>query len=343
MNLIDLVRKFPGEPMSKELEHQPQDSGHERHGGASSALSLLFRSPLVFSVLCPLSLPVTFLFLGSPWDADRMRLWHLLMAIQPGLWLASVLVSFHEWRSHRVDWLHSRGERPAVVLCTLLAWVLNSFPFLVQLLTQRWALPIGLEEALQLPHARAKLLVLGILSAAISTLHTGLMLRVHVQLLASLRASRGAAPTAKELDAEVLRYQRLRAHMERSLLFSAVIIGAAALSLGAFRSLLQEFLPSQVFEPSRIMGYGIYYTGLLASFYMPARKTLTNVGEALASRFVTPFPTAGMPWKDWSQEQQSVRTWLGLQNSALQDFQQGLSVLAPLLASLSAMALGTGG
>jgi hypothetical protein len=50
-----------------------------------------------------------------------------------------------------------------------------------------------------------------------------------------------------------------------------------------------------------------------------------------------------MSWTDWSQEQQAIRTWLGLQSTALQDFQQGLSVLAPLLASLSALALGAGG
>jgi hypothetical protein len=232
-----------------------------------------------------------------------------------------------------------------VVLCTLLAGVTNSFPFVGQLITQRWALPGSLEALLQLPHLRAKLLLLGMLSAAVATLHTAGMLSVHVQLLASSReqASRGEKSEAKGLDEEVLRYQRLRSRLERFLVFSAVIIGTATLSLGAFRILLKELLAPDIFEPSRIMGYGIYYTALLASVYLPTRKTLADVGEALAARFVRQSPAAGTSWKDWSQEQEAVRTWLGLERSTLQDFQQGLTVLAPLLASLSALALGAGG
>jgi hypothetical protein len=317
---------------------QPRDGGR-------STLALLFRSPLVFSVLCPLSFPATALLLGARWDPNRVRLWHLLMALQPGLWLASVLVVLNESRRHRLDWPDRRSEQAAVVVCTLLAGVTNSFPFVVQLLTQRWALPMSLEAVLQVPHLRAKLLLLGMLSAAVATLHTAGMLLVHVQLLASSReqTSRGEESETKSLDEEVLRYQRLRSRLERFLIFSAIIIGTATLSLGAFRGLLEELLPSEVFEPSRVMSYGVYYTALLASVYLPARKTLTDVGEALAARFVRQSPSAGTKWKDWSQEQQAVRTWLGLQNSTLQDFQQGLTVLVPLLASLSSLALGAGG
>ncbi|WP_309888435.1 hypothetical protein [Archangium sp.] len=310
-----------------------------------SAFSLLFGSPLVFSVLCPLSFVATGLFLGLLQDSNRARLWHLLVALQPALWLASVLVVFEDFRSHRLDGPVSRRERTAMVLCTLLAWFMSSFPFLVQLLTQRWALPDDLDALLQLPHLRVKLVLLGMLSALVVTLHTAGMLSVHLQLLASPWEStaREGVPEAVGFDDEVLRYQRLRGRLARFLVFSAVTIGTAALSLGAYRELLLELDPSQVFAPSRVLGYGIYYTGLLASVYLPTRKTLTDRGEALAARFVSSSPAAGTSWKDWSQEQGAVRTWLGLQGTALQDFQQGLSVLAPLLASLSALALGAGG
>ena len=44
--------------------------------------------------------------------------------------------------------------------------------------------------------------------------------------------------------------------------------------------------------PSRVLGFGVYYTGILASVYLPTRKTLTDVGEALAARFVGETP----PW-----------------------------------------------
>lgn len=310
-----------------------------------SAFSLLFRSPLVFSVLCPLSFAATGLFLGLLQDSNRARLWHLLMALQPALWLASVLVVFKDFRSHRQGWLVLGSERTAMVLCTLLAWAMNSFPFLVQLITQRWALPDDMDALFQLPHLRVKLVLLGMLSAVVATLHTAGILGVHVQLLASPREStaRGGAPEAAGLEDEVLRYQRLRGRLARFLVFSAVTIGTATLSLGAYRDVLLELDPSQVFVPSRVLGYGVYYTGLLASVYLPTRKTLTDRGEALAARFVSSSPSAGTSWKDWSQEQRAVRVWLGLESTALQDLQQGLSLLAPLLASLSALALGAGG
>lgn len=312
-----------------------------------STLSLLFRSPLVFSLLCPLSLPVTALFLGVHWDPNRARLWHVLVALQPALWFASVLVVFNDFRSYRQDWSVRGSARTALVLCTLFAWVMNSFPFLVQLITHRGFLPVDVETLLQVPHLRARLLVLGMLAAMVATMHIAGMLSVHVQLLEYPRepAARGGAPEAVGLDDEVLRYQRLRSRLARFLVLSAVTIGTTALSFGAFRDLLTEFAPSLVrfVEPSSILTYGIYYSGLLASVYLPTRKTLTDVGEALAVRFVRQSPAAGTSWTDWSQEQEAVRTWLGLQSTALQDFQQGLSVLTPLLASLSALALGTGG
>ncbi|WNG55086.1 hypothetical protein F0U59_10080 [Archangium gephyra] len=297
-----------------------------------------------------MSLPVTGLFLGFLWDPNRTRLWHLLMALQPALWLASVLVVFNDFRGHRLDWPVRRSARTAVVLCTLLAWVMNSFPFVVQFITQRWVLPVGVEALLQVSHVRARLLFLGMLSAVVATMHTAGMLSVHVQLLAYLRepGARGEEPEAAGLDDEVLRYQRLRLRLARFLVFSAITIGTAALSFGAFRNLLTEFAPSLapslagLIAPSSIMSYGIYYTGLLACVYLPTRKTLTDVGEAIAARFVPLSPTAGTSWKDWSLEQEAVRTWLGLQSTALQDFQQGLAVLAPLLASLSSLALGAG-
>jgi hypothetical protein len=47
-----------------------------------------------------------------------------------------------------------------------------------------------------------------------------------------------------------------------------------------------------------------------------------------------------MTWKEWFDELQAVRAWLGLRDSALQELQQGLAVLAPLLASLSTLILG---
>ncbi|MFY0527714.1 hypothetical protein ACN28I_32725 [Archangium gephyra] len=226
----------------------------ELRDAGRSTLSLLFRSPLGISVLCPLSLAATGLFLGVLWEPNRVRLWHLLMGVQTALWVVSVFVVLDDYRSHRLDRPGSRSEWTAVVLCTLLAGGMSAFPFLGQIITQQWeTLPVELEAMLQLPHLRARFSILGLLSAAFATLHTAGMLNEHVQLLASPRepAARRGGPKAAGVDDEVLRYQRLRSRLERFLVFSAATIGTATLSFGAFRDLLTEFAPSlgEVMDP----------------------------------------------------------------------------------------------
>jgi hypothetical protein len=91
------------------------------------------------------------------------------------------------------------------------------------------------------------------------------------------------------------------------------------------------------------MVFGIYYTWVLAIIYLPIRKSLTEVGQVLAEGLVRQSLVGRVTWKQWFEEQQAVRTYLGLHGSALQDIQQGLSVLAPLLASISSLALGSQG
>jgi hypothetical protein len=80
---------------------------------------------------------------------------------------------------------------------------------------------------------------------------------------------------------------------------------------------------------------------LLAIIYLPIRKTLNEVGQSLAEGLVRPSLGTRISWKQWGEEQKAVRTYLGLQGSGLQDLQQGLSVLAPLLASLSSLVFGS--
>lgn len=115
------------------------------------------------------------------------------------------------------------------------------------------------------------------------------------------------------------------------------------MSIGAFRNLLNAAATTQaeVIPAAAGMSFGIYFTGLLASLYLPASKTLADVGEALVNRLVRQSIGTHATWKQWSDEQQAVRTYLGLQGSALQELQQGLALLAPLLASISTLMLST--
>ncbi len=81
----------------------------------------------------------------------------------------------------------------------------------------------------------------------------------------------------------------------------------------------------------------------MASIYLPIRKTLVDVGESLSERLIQHSPGPRAPWKERSEAQQATHTYLRLQESALQELQQGLSVLAPLLAGISSRILSPGG
>jgi hypothetical protein len=69
----------------------------------------------------------------------------------------------------------------------------------------------------------------------------------------------------------------------------------------------------------------------------------TVLGQGLAERLVRQSLDVDADWKQSFEEQRTASTYLGLQGSALQELQQGLTVLAPLLASISSLVLGSGG
>ncbi len=125
----------------------------------------------------------------------------------------------------------------------------------------------------------------------------------------------------------------------------ALILGSSILSADAMRNLLNQAIatPTGALQKAPVLGHGVYYSGLLASVYLPANKTLKDIGHLLAERLLQQSPGAHATWKQRYEEQQAARAWLGLQGSPLQELQQALSVLTPLFASLSSLALGPGG
>jgi hypothetical protein len=114
------------------------------------------------------------------------------------------------------------------------------------------------------------------------------------------------------------------------------------LSVSISRNLLDAAFPA-LFPAAPVVGYGVYCIGLFASVYVPLRKTLMDAGEALAERLVRQSLEVQAPWKARSEEIQAARTYLGTQQSAFQEFQQGLTVLVPLLGGLSSLFFSPGG
>ena len=330
-------------------ERSSRDTRHPAKG--PTFFSLVFHSPLSLVILCGLTFMATLLLLEGTerafWGSREVWLWHFLFAFQPVLYVASIAASTKNLKpgEHSV-WPDWNGGRLAALLCTGLAGVMGALPPVFMFAT-RSTLPANLDVITQLPDTAMKLLFLGALGTGVSALHCFNLFGAHIQLIDWLSEEPGTDVDAdlRKREEDVLRYLRLRAQLKRSLGFITAIISVAILHAGAFNSLLNKAsaAPAKPIPVSFVMAYGAYFTGLLACAYLPAYTTLTKVGEALAHRLVQQSISARVTWKDWFEELQAVRIYLGLQVSALQEFQQGFAVLTPFLASLSSLAIGAGG
>ena len=334
------------------------EPGEPRWREGRAALRLIFQSKLVVPLVCGLTFVASLQFLlGGP-SLDSLdvlsalntrptKLWHLLVAFQPVLWLASLLSVFGDARRNGPVWPGPRSERLAVGFHAVFIFTLALLPAIIApLLLNPSVLPADVDALTEVPHLREKMFILNCLGSVVGVMLVCGMLSVHIQLIGQpLRTPSSGEETAEEsLEGEVVRYQRLRAQLKRCLGFAGGVISAALLSISAFNNVLAQAIPTQpgVFPATATLGFGIYFTGFLALLYLPAAKTLSEAGEALAARLVRRSPGARATWKQWSEEQRAVRTWLGLEGSPLQELQQGLALLSPFIASLSTLLFGTG-
>jgi hypothetical protein len=229
----------------------------------------------------------------------------------------------------------------AVLFCTSVALVTYSLPFVAQVLLWRENPALKALNTSSMSAYNTRMRILAIIGIAVATLQAMSLVSVYVQLLRLSPASapRGKEPEAGDLDDAVPRYLRLRAQLRLFLGLAALNFGMSMLSLGISRNLLNEAFPSrpELFPAAPLVAYGVYFTGLIASGYVPMRKTLMDVGEALAEQLVRQSLGEHAPWKAQFEERQAARAYLGMQESAFQELQQGIAVLAPLLGGLSSL------
>jgi hypothetical protein len=339
--------------MLEQRDTSSPEPGPSRPGRAP--LTHFFHSPFACFSLCALTfLAASFFLLGLQGVlllvSGKVRFWHLLLMMSPTLWVVSLLVMFNEWRNSRTLWAGPRRQRMEALLGLVLTALMFLVPSILPLFTSQSVASAILGHAadlVPLPNFPTKLVILELLRDAVVILLTAGMFGVHRQLSGQLRQSPSPReePEAERLAEDVRRYQQLRSRLERFLGFSAANIGVLILSTGALRNLLNETAPGppEIIPAGSVVAFGAYYTWLLAIIYLPIRKTLNDVGQALAEGLVRHSLVTRITWKQWGEEQKAVRTYLGLQGSGLQDLQQGLSVLAPLLASISSLVLGSQG
>ncbi|MCY1077096.1 hypothetical protein [Archangium lansingense] len=320
-----------------------------------NALALVLRSPLSLFILFNLTFVTALLLLQGTGlqglaylRSDRSQFWHMIIALTPTAWVTSLFLLLGDFGSYRSAWPRTRWGRMAVVLCLVPLLLLIALPLVAQFFFWRES-PRLLTTVLlpMVPDFIPKLVSVCILGLLIATLHASAMVGLHIQLLGRLPKYQhlGEPPGAESLNEDVLWYQRHQRQLRRLLRLVSTILGLSILSVGALRNLINSAItsPAELLSTAPVMSYGLYYTGIIASLYVPAHRTLKDVGQVLAERLVWQTLGTHPTWKQRFEEQQAVRTQLGLRDSALHELQQGLSVLAPFLASISSLAIGSGG
>lgn len=320
---------------------------------ARGAVSLLFRSPLILSVVGLLTFMLSLFTLSN---AGRQGLaflhmrqatfWHILSALTPTSWVISIVLVLGDFQRNRFAWPRTRSEGMAVVFCASTAVPLHALPLISQYYAWKEE-PLVYAAILRLvSHALTKTILMNLLGLMTAALLTLGMASAAVQLLVrrSEYRRREEQHPSENLDEDVRWYQECRSRLRWFLNLTAVVIGTSLLGVGAIRNLLNlsSPTPAEMFPIVPVMGYGVYYSGLILGSYLPIDRLLKDVGRTLTTRLVHQSLGEGATWKQRAEEEQAARVYLGLQSSALQELQQGLTVLTPLLASISSLILSPG-
>ncbi|HLL55620.1 MAG TPA: hypothetical protein VK447_18815 [Myxococcaceae bacterium] len=285
---------------------------------------------------------------GQFWDNPWARPWHLILSLQVVIWVASVA------------WLWRPLFRPDPARdnhVSLKMWPLGgALVVVLALVALSTAIPPDFArraaDATKLPHLDLKMRIFNFLGATVATLHVWGILSVHGQVSLDLRRLREGrnALEGEALSKAVVRYQKLREQLHGFVGAVGTIIGGAALSVGMLRNLGSSsrfptepvLVRSSWLSAEDVLALGLYLTILLAILFVPAHHAMSLMGNELAERLWPPLPRQDESWKKWQDEQTAVRGYLGLQRRPLEVLQASLSTLAPLVGSVSALALGVG-
>jgi len=134
----------------------------------------------------------------------------------------------------------------------------------------------------------------------------------------------------------------VRGALQRLLAILGGIIAAAALTTAAFRNsvlALAKITNKPLDFPFEwVVGYGLFFTLMLALVYGPVYNSLERCGQQLLeTRF--PVPTDSDPSADWYSGRERLAGLLQLGVRPGESFKAGVSILAPLTASLLAVLL----
>jgi hypothetical protein len=265
--------------------------------------------------------PLSKAFASTP----AFRLWSGIIGIQSGFWAVTAHSLWRGLRRYQPEWRRHRLHVAA-------AYVLIAGLMGTGLVLNR----TGIDWPLWLHAIRLSILTaVGGLSIGLPALCGILLARYRVQEIASRPAS--LPQTAKAIF-------EARADVRSFLLVAGTSVGLATLSIGALHSaVVPRFALESEFPTSDVLGYGAFLTGILLILYLPAHRVITAVARSLRdSAFdIDAMPSSGSgAFSRWLAERRSFEVLVGLDARPLQDVQDAILILAPLLTSVLSLLAG---
>jgi hypothetical protein len=251
-------------------------------------------------------------------------LWAFVIVVQAAIWPLAVAWIWPDLRTLRSHWKTNRKEiRESVFLLTFATWTAFALAAAVP------AFPN------YLPHHEAKLVLLSTVGWVAGTVAAIGIWLVHGALKDMLKR----APKVGDL-AELL---VLREQLQRFLFVSGSIIGLALLGAGAERNMITAFV-AHTKEPSGfpiefVLVYGFFFSAVLALVYFPTHLTMLETASRIRDHFVPLPPITNPKWTEAVSKRTTLETVLAMNVGANASFRAGLSILTPLLASLTGLLL----
>jgi hypothetical protein len=189
----------------------------------------------------------------------------------------------------------------------------------------------------EMPWTAFKVAILPLLGMLVASSHCWRILSVSAEL---------DAPGAKEAIS-VARYLELRGRVRRRLSVTGAIISLAIFTAGVISRATSSGAPlgspEVILSTATWLGGGLS-TLLLIAVYVPAHLALNRAGHILAERAMgntkPSMDPAPNEFEAWLDRRDAIERYLGLKQGSLEAIQASLSVLAPLLASLTTLAIG---
>ncbi|MFQ6026950.1 MAG: hypothetical protein ACE5Q6_05470 [Dehalococcoidia bacterium] len=136
--------------------------------------------------------------------------------------------------------------------------------------------------------------------------------------------------------ADVEKYVEYGAHLNVFLLILGLAVGMLMLTTGALRYALiaTAFANEENFPAALVLVYGAYFTLIVALVYIPTRVSLIEAGRKACDDLLPYVSPTNRLWAQRITDRRHLEELLQVGASAVQSFQAGLAILAPLLSGL---------